>query len=380
MRVLVLGSGQLARMMALEAIPLNIDIHAFDVRSDQVIHPLSQQVLGDGLQQALREADVVTAEFEHIPLSVLEPCQQSGKFFPGSNAILAGGDRRREKVLLQRAQVNTAAFCEVNNRTDFESAIAKLGLPLVLKSALEGYDGKGQWRLMTPDQIDAIWTDIAHFLKQAPKKINQSIVAEQFIPFDCEISLVGARTKDGQIQLYPLTENHHVNGVLSVSVARAAHPLQTQAEQMFQAVANELDYVGVLAIEFFVVGDTLLINEIAPRVHNSGHWTQQGADTSQFANHIRAVCGLPLGDTALQRPTLMVNILGIDEVPDELLTIPELHLHWYGKTARPGRKMGHINLSAASQSQLKQRFAQLISQLPVEDFPELDAMLHRIDV
>ena len=379
MKVLVLGAGQLARMMALEALPLNIDVQAFDVRSDQVIHPLSQQVLGEGLLQALREADVVTAEFEHIPLSVLEPCQQSGKFFPGSTAILAGGDRRREKALLQQANVSTAAFHEVKSRTDFDAAITKLGLPLVLKSALEGYDGKGQWRLKSPEQADAVWAEIAHFLKQAPKKMNQGIVAEQFIPFDCEVSLVGARTKEGQIKLYPLTENHHVSGVLSVSLARAGHSLQTQAEQMFQAVATELDYVGVLAIEFFVVGDTLLINEIAPRVHNSGHWTQQGADTSQFANHIRAVCDLPLGDTELLRPTMMVNILGIDALSDDLLTIPELHLHWYGKTARPGRKMGHINLSAAGQSELKQRFAQLINLLPAEHFPELDAMLARLD-
>jgi 5-(carboxyamino)imidazole ribonucleotide synthase len=379
MKVLVLGAGQLARMMALEALPLNIDVEAFDVRSDQIINPLSQQVLGEGLQHALREADVVTAEFEHIPLSVLEPCQQSGKFFPGSTAILTGGDRRLEKALLQQAQVRTATYHQVKNRHDFDVAITKLGLPLVLKSALEGYDGKGQWRLKSSDQADAVWADISHFLKQAPKKVNQGIVAEQFIPFDYEVSLVGARTKDGQIKLYPLTENHHVNGVLSVSLARTEHALQALAERMFQAVANELDYVGVLAIEFFVVGDRLLINEIAPRVHNSGHWTQQGADTSQFANHIRAVCGLPIGDTQLLRPTLMVNILGIDKLPDDLLTIPGLHLHWYGKTARPGRKMGHINLSAETPAELKQRFAQLISQLPAEHFPELDTMLQRLD-
>lgn len=378
MKVLVLGAGQLARMMALEALPLNIDVHAFDVRSDQVIHPLSQQVLGEGLLQALREADVVTAEFEHIPLSVLEPCQQSGKFFPGSTAILAGGDRRREKALLQQANVSTAAFHEVKSRTDFDAAIAKLGLPLVLKSALEGYDGKGQWRIKSPEQADDVWADIAQFLKQSSKKINQGIVAEQFIPFDYEVSLVGARANDGQVKWYPLTENHHVNGVLSVSLARAQHPLQAKAEQMFNAIAEQLNYVGVLAIEFFVVGDTLLVNEIAPRVHNSGHWTQQGSDSSQFANHIRAVCGLPLGETNLQRPTLMVNILGIDQLPENLLAIPELHLHWYGKTARPGRKMGHINLSAEAPAQLKQRFAQLIKLLPAEHFPELETMLPRI--
>lgn len=378
MRVLVLGAGQLARMMALEAIPLNIEVQAFDVRSDQIVDPINQQVLGEGLQQALRDADVVTAEFEHIPQAVLEPCEQSGKFLPGSRAILSGGDRRIEKALLQQAGVASAAYAEVQSKAELEAAVQQLGLPLVLKSALEGYDGKGQWRLKQIEQLDAVWAEVAQFLKQASKKAKQGIVAEQFIPFDYEVSLVGARGKDGQCVYYPLTENHHVNGVLSVSLPRSAHPLQAQAERMFQAIADELDYVGVLAIEFFAVGDRLLVNEIAPRVHNSGHWSQQGADTSQFANHIRAVCGLPLGATALLRPTLMVNILGLDQLPDSVLAIPGLHLHWYGKTPRPGRKMGHINLAADSADTLAQRFAELIALLPADDFPELTQMQSRI--
>ena len=378
MRVLVLGSGQLARMMALDAMPLNIEVQAFDVRSDQIVDPLSQQVLGEGLSQALRDADVVTAEFEHIPAAVLELCEQSGKFLPGQDAIQAGGDRRLEKALLQQAGVASAHFHLVQNKADLEAAVAKLGLPLVLKSALEGYDGKGQWRLKQMEQLDAVWAEVAQFLKQASKKAKQGIVAEQFIPFDYEVSLVGARGKDGSTAFYPLTENHHVNGVLSVSLARSEHPLQAQAEQMFQAIADKLNYVGVLAIEFFVVGKQLLVNELAPRVHNSGHWTQQGADTSQFANHIRAVCGLPLGATTVLRPTLMVNILGLDQLPDALLAIPGLHVHWYGKTARPGRKMGHINLSADTTEQLAKRFEQLIAQLPAEDFPELELLLDKI--
>lgn len=378
MRVLVLGAGQLARMMALEAIPLNIEVQAFDVRSDQIVDPINQQVLGEGLQQALRDADVVTAEFEHIPQAVLEPCEQSGKFLPGSRAILSGGDRRVEKALLQQARVANAAYTEVHNKAELEAAVQHLGLPLVLKSALEGYDGKGQWRLKQMEQLDAVWTEIAQFLKQASKKAKQGIVAEQFIPFDYEVSLVGARSKNGDTVFYPLTENHHVNGVLSVSLARPEHPLQALAERMFQAIADELDYIGVLAIEFFVVGEQLLVNELAPRVHNSGHWTQQGADTSQFANHIRAVCDLPLGATSVLRPTLMVNILGLDQLPDALLTIPGLHLHWYGKTARPGRKMGHINLSADTTKQLAERFTQLMALLPAEDFPELELLLPKI--
>lgn len=376
MNVLVLGAGQLARMMALAGAPLNINISAYDVNTDNIVHPLTQAQLGSGLAQALAAADVVTAEFEHIPLPILAQCQESGKFLPGAEAIKAGGDRRLEKALLQSAGVASAAYRIINSETDFNTAIAELGLPLVFKSALAGYDGKGQWRLKSADDAKAVWQQMAAFLATDSK---QAIVAEQFIRFEREVSLVGARSSNGEVKVYPLTENHHVNGVLSVSLARpVTQALQLQAEKMFTAVANSLNYVGVLAIEYFEVQGTLLVNEIAPRVHNSGHWTQQGADCCQFANHLRAVCGLPLGSTALVRPTLMVNILGEDAVPASILTLPALGLHWYGKSKRAGRKMGHINLSANSSAELKAVFAKLIDQLPATAFPELEQMLERI--
>ncbi|MCF4008955.1 5-(carboxyamino)imidazole ribonucleotide synthase [Rheinheimera sp. UJ63] len=376
MKVLVLGAGQLARMMALAGAPLNITISAYDVNTDTLVHPLTQQQLGSGLAQALETADVVTAEFEHIPLAILEQCQASGKFLPGASAIRAGGDRRVEKALLASAGVANAAYQVINNQADFEQAVSRLGLPLIFKSALAGYDGKGQWRLKEAAQTATVWQQMADFLAADS---SQAIVAEQFIGFQREVSLVGARSITGEVKVYPLTENHHVNGVLSVSLARPVdHALQHQAEQMFAAVAEQLDYVGVLAIEFFDVAGQLLVNEIAPRVHNSGHWTQQGADCCQFANHLRAVCGLPLGSTALVRPTLMVNILGEDEVPSAILNIPALGLHWYGKTKRAGRKMGHINLSANSTAELKAQFAKLIDQLPASAFPELEQMLHQL--
>jgi 5-(carboxyamino)imidazole ribonucleotide synthase len=376
MNVLVLGAGQLARMMALAGAPLNISISAFDVNSEAIMHPLTQQKLGHGLANAIADADIVTAEFEHIPLPVLAQCQQSGKFLPGETAIKTGGDRRLEKQLLDDAGVCSAAYHIVNNQSDFSDAISKLGLPLVFKSALAGYDGKGQWRLKHVDQADNLWQDIQAFLATDYK---QSIVAEQFIPFQREVSLIGARNSLGEVRVYPLTENHHVNGVLSVSLAVAGNEqLQQQAEHMFTAVADKLNYVGVLAIEFFDVDGQLLVNEIAPRVHNSGHWTQQGADVCQFEQHLRAVCGLPLGSTTLVRPSLMVNILGEDTVPHQILSLPGLHLHWYGKSKRPGRKMGHINLSAATTSELKARFNQLIALLPEAVFPELQQMSDRI--
>jgi 5-(carboxyamino)imidazole ribonucleotide synthase len=379
MKVLVLGAGQLARMMSLAGTPLNLKVSAYDVNSDTIVDPVTQQQLGTGLAQAIANADVITSEFEHIPYPVQELCQQSGKFLPNSTAIKAGGDRRQEKQLLDKAGVANAAYKIVVTEQDFYQAIEQLGLPLVLKSALAGYDGKGQWRLKTQADAQAIWADIYKFMAGADHTLPQAIVAEQFVRFDREVSLVGARNQAGDMVVYPLTENHHVSGVLAVSLALPGQQeLQQQAKQMFEAVASALDYVGVLALEFFQVGDKLLVNEIAPRVHNSGHWTQQGADTCQFENHLRAVCGLPLGSTALVRPTLMVNILGEDHVSPAVLSLPSCHLHWYGKGKRPGRKMGHINLSATSTSELAQRFDLLRQHLPEQEFPELDLVAARL--
>lgn len=379
MKVLVLGAGQLARMMSLAGTPLNLKVSAYDVNSDTIVDPVTQQQLGTGLAQAIANADVITSEFEHIPYPVQELCQQSGKFLPNSTAIKAGGDRRQEKQLLDKAGVTNAAYKIVVTEQDFYQAIEQLGLPLVLKSALAGYDGKGQWRLKTQADAQAVWADIQQFMAGADHTLPQAIVAEQFVRFDREVSLVGARNQAGDMVVYPLAENHHVAGVLAVSLALPGQQeLQQQAKQMFEAVATALDYVGVLALEFFQVGDQLLVNEIAPRVHNSGHWTQQGADTCQFENHLRAVCGLPLGSTALVRPTLMVNILGEDHVSPAVLSLPSCHLHWYGKGKRPGRKMGHINLSATSTSELAQRFDLLRQHLPEQEFPELDLVAARL--
>jgi 5-(carboxyamino)imidazole ribonucleotide synthase len=372
MQVLVMGSGQLARMMALAGAPLNVQVLAYDVNTDTVVHPVTQQQFPLTLAQAVAQADVVSSEFEHIPYPVQDICQQSGKFFPNSTAIKAGGDRRQEKQLLDAAGVANAGYRIVSTEAEFQAAIAALGLPLVLKSALAGYDGKGQWRLKQPEDAAAIWADIETFMAGADHTLPQAIVAEQFVRFDREVSLVGVRNAKGETLVYPLTENHHVNGVLAVSLALPGQQeLQQQAKQMFDAVAAALDYVGVLALEFFQVGDQLLVNEIAPRVHNSGHWTQQGSDTCQFENHLRAVCGLPLGSTALVRPTVMVNILGEDTVDPAVLALPSCHLHWYGKSKRAGRKMGHINICGNSVAELATRFVALAQLLPSAQFPEV---------
>ena len=377
MKVLVLGAGQLARMMALATKPLNIDVRAYDVGSDKVVNPLAlENVYGD-LAAGIAFADVITAEFEHINHDVLSICQASGKLFPNSTAIKTGGDRRLEKILLEKAGVANAKHKIVSTKADFDQALNSLSLPIIFKSALEGYDGKGQWRLKDSAQADAIWADIESFIAESNNK--QSVIAEQMVPFDREVSMVGVRSQSGQTVAYPLTENHHCNGVLSVSLAFAEHQaLQAQAAEAFDKIANALDYVGVLAIEFFQVGDDLLVNEIAPRVHNSGHWTQQGADTCQFENHLRAVCQLPLGSTELVRPTAMINVLGTDEVSNDILAIPSVTMHWYGKTKRVGRKMGHINVCGQDKSELIARLNEIASILPNEDFPEVAEYIAKI--
>lgn len=368
MHVLVLGAGQLARMMSLAGAPLNIHISAFDVGTENIVHPLTQQVIGNGLATAIEQADVITAEFEHIPHDVLDECEKSGKFFPTTDAIKAGGDRRIEKSLLDNAKVRNAKYFVINTQEDFENAIQHVGIPMVLKSTLGGYDGKGQWRLKDQAQANTIWQEMSECIAETP---NQAIVAEEFVPFQREVSLVGARNAAGEIAIYPLAENVHTDGVLTLSTAIVDETLQAQANTAFTAVAESLNYVGVLALEFFDVNGELLVNEIAPRVHNSGHWTQQGAETCQFENHLRAVCGLPLGSTALVRPTSMVNILGEDQVPESVLTMPECHVHWYGKEKRAGRKMGHINVCASSDEALKAALVKLANILDADAFPAL---------
>lgn len=371
-KVLVLGAGQLARMMDLAGSPLNMDVKAFDVRTNNVVHPVAPEHIYGNLSEGIAEADVITAEFEHVAHDILALCEASGKLLPNSQAIKIGGDRRLEKALLESCQVANAQHVIIETKADFDRALTTLSLPLIFKSALEGYDGKGQWRLKSIDDAESIWQEMSDFIAQANSSVPQGIVAEQMVPFDREVSLVGARNTNGEIAVYPLTENHHAGGILSVSVAAPINAeLQAQAHTVFTKLAEKLNYVGVLAIEFFQVGEQLLVNEIAPRVHNSGHWTQQGADTCQFENHLRAICGLPLGSTALVRPTAMVNILGEDSVPNEALSIPSLAIHWYDKEKRAGRKMGHLNLNGKDEQELAQRLNTLATILDKTAFPEL---------
>ncbi|MBW8186278.1 5-(carboxyamino)imidazole ribonucleotide synthase [Shewanella nanhaiensis] len=379
MNILVLGAGQLARMMSLEGAPLDLNVRAFDVGSQKIIHPLTHQVFEQSLEQAISMVDVITSEFEHIPDDVLALCCQSGKFYPGKTAIKTGGDRSIEKELLDKTGVPSAPYQLITEKQHLLDAVSLLDLPLVIKTCQAGYDGKGQWRLKSLDQVDAIWAEMAGFIASGTESFPHTIIAEKMIPFDREVSVIGARNKEGNVEIYPVTENQHTNGVLTLSLAiEMDEKIQQQAIDAFNKLSVSMDYVGVLAIEFFEVSGTLMVNEIAPRVHNSGHWTQQGTACSQFENHLRAVAGLPLGCTQAQKPSVMINVLGQDAIPSQVLTIDDVKSHWYGKAQRAGRKMGHINVSAKDNSALGNKLLQLADMLPEQDYPGVRLMAERL--
>ena len=378
MNVLVLGAGQLARMMSLSSKNLDIHVTAYDVGSEKVIDPVTFLTVDQSLQQAIDSADAITAEFEHIPLDILNLCDESGKFYPGTEAIATGGDRAKEKALLDAAKVACAPYKIITEKQHLLDSIDELAMPLVVKTCQAGYDGKGQWRVKSLDDVEQIWAEMSEFLT---KDTSHQIIAEKMIPFDREVSIIGVRSKNGETAIYPLTENQHTNGVLTLSIAgKEKNAIQAQAETAFNAIANALDYVGVLAIEFFDVDGTLLVNEIAPRVHNSGHWTQQGCHVCQFENHMRAVTDLPLGSTVLNRPTAMINVLGQAAIPKTVLAVADTTSHWYGKSAKTGRKMGHINVSADSLSELGDKLTELAKILPEQDYPGVLATAEQLKV
>ncbi|MBE0353361.1 5-(carboxyamino)imidazole ribonucleotide synthase [Pseudoalteromonas phenolica O-BC30] len=363
-------------MMSLSSKNLDIHVTAYDVGSEKVIDPVTFLTVDQSLQQAIDSADAITAEFEHIPLDILKLCDESGKFYPGTEAIATGGDRAKEKALLDAAKVACAPYKIITEKQHLLDSIDELAMPLVIKTCQAGYDGKGQWRVKSLDDVEQIWAEMSEFLA---KDASHQIIAEKMIPFDREVSIIGVRSKNGETAIYPLTENQHTNGVLTLSIAgKEKNAIQAQAESAFTAIANALEYVGVLAIEFFDVDGTLLVNEIAPRVHNSGHWTQQGCHVSQFENHMRAVTGLPLGSTVLNRPTAMINVLGQAAIPKAVLAVADTTSHWYGKSAKPGRKMGHINVSADSLSELGDKLADLAKVLPEQDYPGVQATAEQL--
>ncbi|MFT7198611.1 MAG: 5-(carboxyamino)imidazole ribonucleotide synthase [Glaciecola sp.] len=377
MRVLVYGSGQLAQMMYLAAASLGIIVSAVDVVTETVVNPLSKKATGVSLCDAIQDANAITVEFEHVPEHLLLDAQKSGKLFPNMASILAGGDRVREKALLSKNNIPNCEYLIISHVDQLRDVVARLGEKVIFKASRDGYDGYGQWRIASASELAPLREEFSLLdLEKVP------LIAERMMQFDREISLVGARSKDGQVACFSLAENLHHEGQLHVSVApitKLTDALQQKANNIFETLATSMDYVGVLAVELFQCGDELYVNEIAPRVHNSGHWTQQGCATSQFEQHIRAVLGLPLGSTELIGVSAMVNVIGCSTINHDLIGIPNTHLHWYGKEVRIKRKMGHINVIASSHANLGAKLKQLMEFVPVEHFPKLEGEAIRLE-
>jgi 5-(carboxyamino)imidazole ribonucleotide synthase len=356
MRIGVLGGGQLGRMLALAGMPLG---HAFTF-----LEPAPEATRGLGTVLAasaddptalatLADAvDVVTYEFENVPVAAARALAERVPVYPPPEALAQAQDRVVEKQFFRSLGIPTAEFVAVDDRADLDAAVARLGLPFVLKTRRFGYDGKGQAVVRTPDALDDAWDAIG----------RRPAVAEALVSFTRELSVLAVRGRDGAVACWPLVENHHAAGILRLSLAPAPDltpALQAAAEDLARRLLDGLGYVGVLALELFQVGEALLANEMAPRVHNSGHWTIEGATTSQFENHVRAVTGLPLGATGMHGVAAMVNLIGDWPDPAAVLAVPRAHLHLYGKAPRAGRKVGHVTLRAGHAAALAEPLARV---------------------
>ena len=357
MTIGILGGGQLGYMLALAGYPLDFHFRFLDPSPQAPVGRVASRVTAEysdfeALEKFAHGLTLVTYEFENVPVEALRFLQKTVPVYPPPQALEAAQNRLHEKSLFRKLAIPTTEFAPVNSAADLENAVRSLGLPAILKTCRLGYDGKGQWVLRTGADVERVRNEI----RSAP------LILEEFVKFSRELSILAVRARNGETAFYPLVENHHRDGILRLSLApapRLTEALQREAEAAARRVLESLDYVGVLAIELFECNGRLLANEMAPRVHNSGHWTIEGAVTSQFENHLRAVSGLPLGDTGTLGFSAMLNLIG--ELPDsnELLTVPGAHLHLYGKSLRPGRKVGHVTVRADSNEQLEQRLRQL---------------------
>jgi 5-(carboxyamino)imidazole ribonucleotide synthase len=349
-RIGILGGGQLAQMLAVAGRPLG---HSFVVATatksavcpaapvvDEVLGPYTSDEVLDALAA---KVDVVTLETENIPLEVVARLAARVPVRPGRAALAASSDRLVEKSTFQALGIPTVPFRAVADATELDAAVEALGLPAILKTRRLGYDGRGQLVLRTRADVE-----------RAKAELPAELILEGFARFTRELSVIAVRSVTGELRCYPLAENQHRDGILRFSSAPAQveAPVREAAQRYVETLATHLDYVGVLALELFDMNGHLLANEMAPRVHNSGHWTIEGAEISQFENHIRAVAGQPLGPCTARGVSAMINLIG--ELPeiDELLRIPSVHVHLYAKRPRPGRKLGHLTVTAADHDQL----------------------------
>lgn len=353
----ILGGGQLGYMLALAGYPLGLHFRFLDPSPEAPVGRIAHRVTAEYQDEAALEKfaaglEAVTYEFENVPVDAARFLADRVPVYPPPVALEEAQERVREKTFFRKLGIPTAEFAPVGSREELAAAVKKIGLPTVLKTCRMGYDGKGQWILRSPEDVERV----------RPQLPDVPMILEQFVPFERELSMLGVRGRNGETAFYPLVENHHRGGILRLSLAPAPNlpaDSQREAEAATRKALEALGYVGVLCIEFFQVGGRLLANEMAPRVHNSGHWTIEGAVTSQFENHLRAILGLPLGSTAAVGVSAMLNLIG--EVPEsqDVLGVPDAHLHLYGKEPRAGRKLGHVTLRAEKPETLSYRMAKL---------------------
>ena len=347
-------------MLALAAERLGISCLVLDPADDAAAGRICELVEApyddpDALARLAAGCDVVTYEFENVPATAAERLTSLGaRVLPDPSALAVAQDRLAEKRLFRSLGIATAPFASVDSDADAEHALEQLGTA-ILKTRRLGYDGKGQVRVSSSNEARTAF----RALGAVPA------IAEGVVAFESELSVIATRSATGEIRIYPLCENRHEGGILrrTLAPARASKPVVEEAGFLARAVVEALDYVGSIAIELFLAGDALIANELAPRVHNSGHWTIEGAETSQFENHIRAICDLPLGSAALRAPSAMLNVIGRWPSRAELLRIPGASLYDYGKTERAGRKLGHLTVTAPDAASLTTRVRTLESLL-----------------
>jgi len=359
MKIGVIGAGQLGRMLALAGYPLALQFRFLDASADAPGAQVAPILLAgfddaEALRRLAAEVDVVTYEFENVPVASLQELAARHPCFPPADALGVSQDRLLEKELFGRLGIPTPPYRAVDSRRDLDSAVEALGLPCVLKTRRLGYDGRGQRYLRRRGDLDEAWEALG----------GVPLILEGYVRFDHEVSVVGARSTRGETRSYPIVANVHRGGILRVTTAPERNArLQRSAESCLNRVMDHFDYAGVLTIEFFVERGRLVANEMAPRVHNSGHWTIEGAATSQFENHLRAILGLPLGDTRAIGHSAMINFIGTMPDRARVLALPGAHYHDYGKAPRPGRKLGHCTVlapTAAERDRLLGRVLRLL--------------------
>ena len=343
MKIGILGGGQLSRMLVLAGVPLGLQFFFYEPNETSAVVGLGDITRGRyddyaALKTFADKVDVITYENENIPVKTLEFLESHKTVYPGKNALAIMQDRLFEKTLFNDLKIPTNTFFIINNKHDLQSAAETLGYPLLLKQRTQGYDGKGQIKLNS-----------AQDLNQLTEADCQNIIAEEWVPFDREVSLIAARNKSGDIVFYDIAENTHHNGILHKTRNKINDPIAPIAQDYLTRILNHLDYIGVMAIEFFERDGNLIANEMAPRVHNTGHWTIDAAEISQFENHLRAILNWPLGVTTSLFAASMHNIIGTMPNRQEVLAQPSVHLHDYHKTERPGRKIGHVTCRNTAQ-------------------------------